>query len=288
MSWLSRLTNVFRSGSLDRDLDAELQFHIETRTDELIAKGMSPEDAEREARRHFGNRLLLRESSREIKLISWIESVLRDVRFGLRMLVKNRAVTAAAVLSLSLAIGACTGAFSLIDALILRPLPVHDPYGLIRLAYPEQYDRPLEDDYFNYALFDAFREASAGKADLFGITYGGSLSSMMFDDSRRQEEKVRPGRISGYGFALLGIRPVLGRLITANDDGRQGEHRVVVLSYNFWMRRFGGSPAALGRWLTWDDAQYQIVGVAQRGFIGVEPGYATDLWSHLRSPPTRV
>ena len=124
MSWLSRLTNVFRSGSLDHDLDAELQFHIETRTDELIAKGMSPEDAEREARRHFGNRLLLRESSRDAKLFSWLESVLQDLRFGLRMLRKNAGVTTAAVLVLSLAIGACTAAFSLIDALILRPLPV--------------------------------------------------------------------------------------------------------------------------------------------------------------------
>ncbi len=153
MSWFTRLTNVFRSGSLDRDLDAELEFHIEARTDELIAKGLSPEDAAREARRHFGNRLLLRESSREVKLISWLESVFQDVRFGLRMLLKNRAVTAAAVLSLSLAIGACTAAFSLIDALILRPLPVRDPDGLIRLHTSDLYHLATENDLFRLCDF---------------------------------------------------------------------------------------------------------------------------------------
>ena len=197
---------------MDRDLDAELEFHIEARTDELIAKGLSPEDAAREARRHFGNRLLLRESSREVKLISWLESVFQDVRFGLRMLLKNRAVTAAAVLSLSLAIGACTGAFSLIDALILRPLPVRDPYGLIRLTHPDQYHPATENDYFDYAIFDDFREAARGKAELFGITFGGVPRSVMFDDSGRQEEKVRPEWISGDGFAMSGypadLRPI--------------------------------------------------------------------------------
>jgi predicted permease len=284
MSWISRLTNVFRSGRLDRDLDAELQFHIEARTDELIAQGLSPQDASREAQRHFGNRLRLRESSREVKLISWLESVFQDVRFGLRMLLKNRAVTAAAVLSLSLAIGACTGAFSLLDALILKPLPVRDPYGLIRLTHSDDFRPSTENDFFNYALFDDFREASKGRVELFGITFGGVPRSVVFDDSGQQEEKVRPEWISGGGFTLLGIQPVLGRLITVNDDGRQGEHRVVVLSYNFWMRRFGGSPTVLGRWLTWNDAQYQIVGVAQKGFIGVEPGYATDLWTPIEKP----
>src|SRR5580704_12938808 len=113
MSWLSRLANAFRSDRLDRDLDEELRFHIEARTDELVARGLAPDDAAREARRHFGNRLLLRESSREAKLFSWMESVLQDLRFGLRMLRKNKFVTAAAVLSLALAIGACAAAFSL-------------------------------------------------------------------------------------------------------------------------------------------------------------------------------
>src|ERR1700681_1132930 len=140
MSWLSRLVNVFRSDRLDRDLDAELQFHIEARTEELIARGLAPDDAAREARRPFGNRLLVREASREWKLFSWLESVLQDLRFGLRMLRKNSVVTAAAVFSLALAIGACAAAFSLIDAFFLRPLPVRDPSRLVFLLHsPKEY-----------------------------------------------------------------------------------------------------------------------------------------------------
>ncbi|HLK18104.1 MAG TPA: permease prefix domain 1-containing protein, partial [Bryobacteraceae bacterium] len=131
MSWFSKLANVFRTGSLDRELDAELQFHIEARTDELVAQGISRKDAEQEVRRRFGNQLVLRESSHDVRLFAWLESVLQDARFGLRMLRKSAGVTAAAILSLSLAIGACTAAFSLIDALILRPLPVEDPKTLV-------------------------------------------------------------------------------------------------------------------------------------------------------------
>jgi predicted permease len=283
MSWLSRLANVFRSGHLDRDLDDELQFHIEARIRDLIATGMSPTDARREAQRHFGNRLLLRESSRDAKLLSWLESIFQDTRFGLRMLLKNRIVTAAAILSLSLAIGASTAAFSLIDALLLRTLPVNDPQQLVALTYPDPYGHPIEGTHFNYPLYKRLREVSGNQAELFGIFYGGALNPVVFDDSGNQEEKIRAEWISSNGFGALGVQPTLGRLIAANDDGRAG-HRVVVLSHNFWMRRFGGSPAVLGRWLTMNDAQFQIVGVAARNFIGVEPGYSIDLWAPIETP----
>ncbi len=213
MSWISRLTNVFRSGRLDRDLDAELEFHIEARTDELIAKGLTPKDAALDARRHFGNRLLLRESSREVKLVSWIESVLQDLRFGVRMLVKNRAVTAAAVLSLSLAIGACTAAFSLIDALILRPLPVPDPGKLVYCSYPALGVSLIETTYTSGALFGRFNQASSGKVELFGISYPGPSQPIVFAGSPEDEMGVRSQRISGDGFRILGIQPAIGRIL---------------------------------------------------------------------------
>jgi putative ABC transport system permease protein len=283
MSWLSRLANVFRSGRLDRDLNDELQFHIDARTQDLIATGMAPAEARREAQRHFGNRLLLRESSRDTKLLPWLESIFQDVRFDLRMLLKNRVVTAAAILSLSLAIGASTAAFSLIDALLLRMLPVRDPQQLVALTYPDPYGHAIEGTHFNYPLYQRLRQVSGNQAELFGIFYGGALNPVVFDDSGNQEEKVRAEWISGNGFNVLGVQPTLGRLIAANDDGRAG-HRVVVLSYTFWIRRFGGSPAVLGRWLAMNDAQFQIVGVAARNFIGVEPGYSVDLWAPIETP----
>ena len=137
MSWLSRVHNAFRSDRLDQDLRDELEFHIETRTEELIRSGVDPKDAAYTARRAFGNALAVRERSRETKLMPRLESLWQDVRFGVRTLRKDRTVTAAAVVTLSLAIGACTAAFTLIDALLLRPLlPVPAPRQLVELSYP--------------------------------------------------------------------------------------------------------------------------------------------------------
>ncbi len=138
MSWLSRFANVFRSDRVDCELDDELQFHLEERAADLIRRGMTPDAAAREARRQLGNRLRITESSREVKLLVWFESIVTDLRLGLRMLRKNAVVSAAAVLSLGLSIGACIAAFSLIDALILRTLPVPEPERLFQLSYPDR------------------------------------------------------------------------------------------------------------------------------------------------------
>jgi hypothetical protein len=136
MSWLSRIANAFRASGVDRALDEEMTFHIESRIADLVACGMTRDRAEAMARRQFGNRLRLREQSRDVKLLPWLDSLVRDVRLGARMLRKNRLVTAAAIVSLSLALGACAAAFSLVDALILRPHPVHQPERLIYLTFP--------------------------------------------------------------------------------------------------------------------------------------------------------
>src|SRR5260221_552318 len=130
MSLLSRLTNVFRADRVAQELDEELQFHVDERIRELTTAGMTREAAAREVARRFGSPLRLREQSRDVKLLSWLESLLRDVRLGGRMLRKNAVVTGAALVSLSLALGACVAAFSLVDALILRPLAVRNPEQL--------------------------------------------------------------------------------------------------------------------------------------------------------------
>ncbi|HMF61344.1 MAG TPA: permease prefix domain 1-containing protein, partial [Vicinamibacterales bacterium] len=133
MSLWSRLTNVFRPGGIERELDEELQFHMDERIRELTATGMPRDEATRQVARRFGNRLRLREESRDVKLLPWLDSLVRDVRLGMRMMRKNAVVTGAAVVSLSLALGACVAAFSLVDALILRPLPVRQPEQLMYL-----------------------------------------------------------------------------------------------------------------------------------------------------------
>ena len=133
MSLMSRFLNLTRTGRVERELDAEQQFHLDERVDELVAGGMTRERAHAEAARRFGGRLRLRESSREIRLLAWLESLVRDAQIGGRLLRRDLVVSGSAILSLAIAIGACTAAFSLIDALILRELPVRDPARLVAI-----------------------------------------------------------------------------------------------------------------------------------------------------------
>ena len=286
MSWLSRFTNVFRSERLDRDLRDELAYHIEARASQLVREGMPPAEAERAARRRYGNQLAVRESSRDAKLFPWIESLLRDARFGARMLLKEHAVTAAAALSLSLAIGACTAAFSLIDALMLRPLPVTQPRQLVELSYPRSRTlpgAPPDDDHFSYALLQRFRQSASRQVDLFGMTVWGPLQRVVFDNAAADTppEELRAQWISGDGLTTLGVHAALGRLLSDADDQRDQKRSAAVISHAFWMRRFGGNPAVLGRGLTLNGTWFQIVGVTQKGFSGVEPGVLNDLWIPL-------
>src|SRR5688500_16672141 len=177
-----------------------------------------------------------------------LESIVRDIAFGLRVCRGSKAVTAAAVVSLSLAIGACTAAFSLIDALILRPLPVKDPEGLIYLGLRAPGDE-RDGLSFNYPLFERLRAASRAHVRLFGMSDQRRLNAT-FDDAGGQPERVYGQWISGDAFPLLGVQPALGRLLTPSDDLKPGQHAVAVLSHEYWSRRFGRNPDVLGRWLT--------------------------------------
>ena len=275
MSWLSRFVNVIRPSRLDRDLEEEMRFHLDARTEEFARQGMSAKEARTRARQQFGNTILVRESSRDIKLLPRLESMFHDVAFGLRVCRRNKIVTAAILLSLSLALGACTAAFSLVDALILRPLPVEDPHSLVYAALRAPADT-RDGLSFNYPLFRELRLAGRPDAQLFAMS-DQSRRNATFDD-RGQPEKVYGQWISGDALDILGVKPALGRLLHSSDDVTPGHHPVAVLSYDFWVRRFGRSPDVLGRWVTIRDKAVQIVGVAQPGFTGVEPGIMTDIW----------
>jgi predicted permease len=197
-------------------------------------------------------------------------------------------VTGAALLSLSLAIGVCTAAFTLINALILRPLPVKNPERLFFLTQPRWNNNSVEEESLGYPLFDRFREAGQAGADFFGISSGVILQRAVFDNSGGQSEKVHAGSTVGDAFEILGVKPVLGRLLTAEDDRQSGARGVAVLSRGFWMRRFGGEPGILGHWVTLGDRLYQIVGVAQDDFHGVEPGFSTDVWTPTPIPDPKT
>ena len=233
MSVWSRLANVFRSGALERELNDELQFHLEERARELMAAGMTREEATEAARRRFGSPLRVREQSRDVKLLPWLESIVRDVRLGGRMLRKNAGVTATAVMSLALALGACIAAFSLLDALILRPLPVRNPEQLVYLAFPTYNSERPESDTFDDPVFLRLREAGRGQVDLFAMSTQ-VIRRAAFADAGGDKESLRTQYVSGDAFATLGVAPRLGdvahsrgRWAAGNQPGRGREPRVL-------------------------------------------------------------
>jgi putative ABC transport system permease protein len=277
VSWFSRLTNVFRSSAVDRALDEEMQFHIEARADDLVAAGMTRQAAELAASRQFGNRLQIRESSRDVKLLPWVESVFKDIRFALRMFRKHLVVTGAAIASLTLALGACLAAFSMIDALILRPLPVPEPQHLIYLSFPTYSAGSPVGTSFSYPLFLRLRDSARNEVALFATSTEENRRRVTFRKAETEEE-VRVQFLTGNAFAVLGVRPTLGRLLTPADDLTPGAHAVAVLSHSFWSRRFGGDPSVVGSAFTFAEKRFEIVGVAQEAFTGIEPGRLVDLW----------
>ena len=233
MSLWSRLTNAIRPDSLERDLQEELQFHLEARTRDLMAEGLSKEDAAALAAKRFGNRLRLREDSRDIKLMPWLDSVARDVTFGLRRLRKDMTGTIAAVVSLGFALGACVAAFSLVDALVLRPLPVRQPDRLIYLAFPTYTAERPEGDTFNYPVFERLRDAARGRANLFAVSTQ-VMRPAVIDAAAGAKELVRTQYIGwrriqhSWRFAGDWTPRVAGRRSPATvKPGRRFEPRIL-------------------------------------------------------------
>jgi putative ABC transport system permease protein len=270
MSWIGRFRNQFRRTRISSDLDEELAAHLH----EAIARGRSAG----EARRAFGSELLHRERSQDIRLLPRLDALTADVVFAWRQLKKNRVVSAAAVLSLALAIGATTAAFRLVDAVLWRTLPVVAPERLFFLAVSNSgaEGRLPYNEAFDYPTFREYRQILGDRADvmLLGTPF---RQGAMFDPSDEPEPVYRQF-VSGNVFGVFGIQPALGRLLAPNDDLKPGAHPVAVLSYDYWTRRFGRDPKVLGKTFHIVKDQYEIVGVAARGFIGTEPGVVTDVF----------
>ena len=277
MSWWSRAVNVLRSGRVDQDLEDEQRFHIEARAEDLMARGLSRDESLERASRMFGRRLQLRESSRDVKLLPWLESLARDLRHGLRLLRRDAVVSLSAIVSLGLAIGACTAAFALIDALIFRQLPVSAPDRLVYFNRGAREDGGNASSMFSYPFFDRMRQTLGAQLEVFSVSHQ-SLRQAVLPDAGGIEEKLRTQFVSGNAFNALRVAAVMGRVLLPSDDATVGAHPVAVLSHAFWTRRFGGNPAVLGQSIQVEQGAYQIVGVAQPGFSGVQPGEPTDIW----------
>ncbi|MGH9742675.1 MAG: ADOP family duplicated permease [Candidatus Acidiferrum sp.] len=270
MSLWSRMANIFRGGRLNEEIDEELESHIA----DAVAQGRDPS----EARRAFGSALRHREGSRDVRLISWLESLRADAVFGLRQLAKTKVTSIAAILSLALAIGACTSAFRLIDALLLRPLPVSHPERLYDLARrgigPE--GKPKAFDDWAYPDFQLMRAAVADQAELIAVSYAEPADLTYKSDEEMERAYLQ--YVSGWMFSTLGVKPALGRVFTESDDLKPGGHPYAVISYDYWSHRFGQDPSVIGRTFRMGNELYEIVGVAEARFTGTEPGTMVDIF----------
>ncbi len=206
MSFWSRIANVLRGDGLSREIDEELASHIE----EAIRQGRDPAAAWRA----FGSTLRQREKSRDIRLIAWLDGLRADAVFGWRRLKKTKVTSAAAILSLALAIGACTSAFRLIDAILLRPLPVAEPERLYVVAFASSSamnGKIIEYDSCSYPMFQQMRATVKGQAELMAVSYAERIDLTYRTD--QEMEKAYQQFVSGWMFNSFGLRPALGRLL---------------------------------------------------------------------------
>jgi len=270
MSVWTRVWNVFRGDRLNRELNEEFESHME----EAVAEGRDPE----EARRAFGSMLRQREASRRVRVVGWLEGVRADAIFGGRQLRRNRMTSAAAILSLALAMGACVSAFRLIDALLWRPLPVATPERLFAVSRAELTfeGKPTHFDGWAYPDFVLMRAAAKGQAELVAVSYTDRMDLTYASDAEMEKGLVQ--YVSGWMWESFGLHPALGRLFTQQDDKTPGAHPVAVLSYDYWSRRFGRDPQVIGRTLRIGDQLLEIVGVGPKTFTGTEPGTITEIF----------
>jgi predicted permease len=254
--WRLRLRSLFGRRAVEGELDEELRFHLEQEIERNLTRGMGPKEARRRALVELGGIEQVKEECRDARGVRFLEIFMQDVRFGLRMLRRSPGFTAIAVLTLGLGIGANTAIFSVMNGVLLNPLPYPHPDRLVTLAEKT----PLSLSTVSYPNFldwqrenHTFSSVAAYKPADFDLTGTGKA------------ERVSGMLVSATFFPLLGVNPVIGRIFTPGEDRLHGTP-VVMLSGGFWKRKFGGSPDVLGRTITLDGTPYTIIGVIPENF----------------------
>jgi predicted permease len=252
-------------------LDLDIRDHIERETEDNIARGLTPVEARRQAMVAFGNVALAREDARAVWAWLWLEQLLHDARYALRTLRRNPGFAAVAALSLALAIGANTAIFSLVNALIWRDLPVTRPHELVELV-----------GNFSYPLYERIRGQNTVFSGVLTMS-AGTIQGTIGDGARQPIGRY----VSGNFFEVLGLSPVLGRLLSPEDDrfGAAAGSTLTAISHGLWRREFGGDPAVIGKTLRIDTVPFVIVGVLPPTFTGLLVGSPDDFFIPLASEP---
>ncbi len=277
------LRGLARKQQVEQELDDELRQYLETSIEQKMKAGMSREQAARSTHIDIGSVEAVKDGARDVGWESIVESIWRDACFAVRMLCKSPGFTAVAVVTLGLGIGANTAAFSVVNSLLLRPLPVVEPDRLVTISSDFAINLGFTAGAgWNYGMWrqlqeqlDAFEGGFAWTATKFNLAQRGEVDS------------VDGLYTSGDYFSTLGVQPLLGRTFTSADDVRGGgpDGAVAVISYGLWQRRFGGSTDVIGAQLAVNGVPFTVVGVTPRQFSGIEVGRAFDLTLPLGTEP---
>jgi putative ABC transport system permease protein len=249
----TRIRALLRKSEMERELNEELRYHIERQTEQNIRLGMNPDEARHAARKTFGGVEQAKERSRDARGVRWLEELWQDWRYGARMLAQNPGFTLIAVITLALGIGMNTVIFSVVNAVLLRPLPYRDPDRLMAIRETKLLE--TDDSQVSPGNFLTWQRQNTVFAPLEAIT----VRDFNLVSADNPERVI--GMLATHGFlSMLGMRPLLGREFLPEED-RPGHNRVVILGNWLWQRRFGGDPNILGRAITLDDQSYTVIGV---------------------------
>ena len=274
-----------RRRKFESDMDTELRFHIAARVEDLVRSGMSPAEAERHARVEFGAMEATKDECRQAWGLQHLDDLRADLRYTLRILRRNPAFSAIAILSIALGIGANTAIFGLVDAVMLRLMPVRDPASLVFIQNVGSEGTNGGPPYPCFELLRGQSHSFEGMA-----AFSPSSFEVGIDGGREQLQGVY---VSGNLYTLLGIKPLLGRSLTASDDQTVGQGGpdgpVVVISRAFWQRRFGSNPAVVGKTIHISDATATIVGIMPSEVMSPERGQPVDIAAPMMlSDPTML
>ncbi|MFZ0637669.1 MAG: ABC transporter permease [Candidatus Acidiferrales bacterium] len=254
---LIRVRALMRRDDVERELDEELRFHFERQVEKFVKNGVPREDARRQARLEFGGAELIKEECREARGVHLLETLGQDIRYGVRMLRKSPGFAGICVIILALGIGANTALFSVVNGVLLSPLPYPHPEQLVTL-HESKPNFPTGS--ISYPNFRDWRSENRSFTALaiahhYDFTYSG----------KGPAERVRGGFVSSEFFSIFGVSPAIGRLFAAGEDG-VGASPVALLGAGFWKRKFEGSPDVLGKNITLDGKDYQVIGVIPANF----------------------
>jgi predicted permease len=258
---IAQLRTLLANKRVEEDLAREVASHLTLLADDFERQGLSPEEAQRAARRAYGGVEQAKQAHRDERSLLWLEQSLQDLRYGLRSLSRSLGFTLTAVLTLALGIGACTAVFSLLNAVLLRSLPYGDPGRLVYLYTPNpHFNVPTEVFGPAYGDFYEVKKESRSFQDM--TAFGQSVFSLA---SQGAVQRASAARVDGHFFQTFRATPELGRTITPGDN-QQGREQVVVISHALWQSMFGSVADILHRSLLLDGKSYRIIGVMPQGF----------------------